>query len=179
LKKTRKDVLRSLRLTEETSRELSNEAKRQSVSFSALTTTILTKYLEYGRFAERYGILTFGPSTITPILDALSDETVEQLGKELGKMRPKEILESTGLDSSLGNTVQVLEKFLSKHARWFECTLREDQDGFLIHLRHRLDRKWSIFLAQYVSSMFREFGFKPTEITISDFILSLRLVRNS
>ena len=179
MKKGRKDVLRSLRLTEETSGELSDEAKRQSVSFSALVNTVLTNYLEYGRYAERYGRLTFNPSTITAILNALSDETVAKLGKERGKVRPKDMLASNGLDWSLVNTVQLLEKYLSKHTRWFDCTLREDQAGFRIHLSHRLNRKWSIFLAQYVSSMFSEFGFKPTEITISDYTLSLRLVRRS
>jgi hypothetical protein len=177
LKKGRKDVLRSLRLTEETSRELSDEAERQSVSFSALTTTVLTNYLEYGRYADRYGRLTFNPSTVTAILNALSDETVAKLGKERGKARPKDMLASNGLDWSLGTTVQLVEKYLSKHTRWFDCTLREDQAGFHIHLSHRLNRKWSIFLAQYVSSMFREFGFKPAEVTVSDYTLSLRLAR--
>ena len=179
LKKGRKDVLRSLRLTEETSRELCGEAERQSVSFSALTTTVLTKYLEYGRFAERYGTLTLSTSTIIAILDELSDETVAKLGKERGMMRPKELLASAGLDSSLGTTVQLVEKYLSQHARWFDCTLREDPDGFLIHLRHHVNRKWSLFLSQYVTSMFREFGFKPTQITINDFTLTLKLAHKS
>ncbi len=179
LKKGRKDVLRSLRLTEETSRGLSDEAERQSVSFSSLVNTVLTKYLEYGRYAERYGELSFSHSTIIAILDALSDETVAKLGRERGKNRPKDMLASIGFNSSLANTVQLVEKYLSEHARWFNCTLKEDQDGFLIHLSHHLNRKWSIYLGQYVSSMFREFGFKPAEVTVNEHTLILRLVRTS
>src|SRR5208283_6088726 len=105
---------------------------------------------------------------------ALSDETVANLGRERGKNRPKDMLASIGFNSSLANAVQLVEKYLSEHARWFNCTVKEDQDGFLIHLSHHLNRKWSIYLGQYVSSMFREFGFKPAEITINESTLILR-----
>jgi len=166
-------------LTEETSRELSKEAELQSVSFSALTTTILTKYLEYERYTERYGIINFSHSTFTAILNALSDETVEKLSKDRGINRTKDMLASLGLDPTLRNTVLLLEKYVGKHSNWFDCTVLENQDGLHIHLSHHLNRKWSIFLAHYVSNMFREFGFKPAEITINQSTVSLRLVRRS
>lgn len=170
-------IVQSLRIDAETHRILTEESESQNVSLNSLTSRILQDYAEYGRFANRYGTMRISPTTLTALLNELSDETIERVTQTLAKVRPRELLSSLGLDFTDQNAKRLITEFLSRHHHWFEANVTTGEKDMMIHLRHRLNRKWSVFLSAHVSALFQEFGYKTVKTNMGDYSVTLRLTR--
>ena len=176
MKRTRNAAV-SFRLYSDVLKGLLEESQRREISLSALVNSVLENYVDFGRFAQRYGILRISPTTITTIMNQLSYEDVERVAREIGKSHPKEFLASLGLEYTIQNLSKLMSEYLGKHSQWFEEKITEEPNGLLVHLRHRLDRRWSLFLKQYVATILEGFGYRERESTLTDYSASIRLNR--
>jgi len=86
-----KTVLRSVRLPKQLEEILSKDAKAKGLSVNALVSTILTKYAEWDRFAEKFGFVTITRTGFRAIHDALDKDTLVKLAVELGSQNPREM----------------------------------------------------------------------------------------
>ena len=86
-----KTVLRSVRLRQELEEILARDARAKGLSVNALVSTILTKYAEWDRFAEKFGFVTITRTGFRGIHDALDEKTLVKLAEEMGSQNPREM----------------------------------------------------------------------------------------
>ena len=113
------------------------------------------------------------PTILTIFLNELSEETLEKVGRSMGREHPPEMLMSLGLSLTLQNARRLIGEYLSRFSHWFEY--EQTDDGSTILLRHHLNRKWSVFLSGYVSAMFEDLGYRVTNLRVSEYSTSIHL----
>lgn len=160
----RKTITQTFRFDTRIHDVLVDEAERQRVSLNTLVGRVLEDYVVHDRYAERAKCIVAGPPVIAAILDELSEEAIRKIGTTLGQSHPREMLAALDLPFTLENVVRLFEYYNCKHTAWCEPTeIRKEADVWTIHLRHGLNKKWSLFLCEYVTAMFQTFKFHEIE----------------
>jgi hypothetical protein len=84
--------LRTIRLARDLDNLLQKDAKSKRISTNSLLTSIIVKYAEWDRYAEKYGLVSLTRAGSRSILEAIDDNKLSQIGKGLGKTSFKEFL---------------------------------------------------------------------------------------
>lgn len=153
--KKKKTVGRSFRIDEDLLNVLNEEAEKQGVSVNSLLNKLLQKY-SYLRFMLRYGAITITRKGFRNILECCSDEELMEKGMTAGSTITKDLLLTMGLSPDYRFVLCLVEKLLSEFAGWFECDHHIKQDKEILHMRHDLGRKWSVYLAGATRGMFKD-----------------------
>jgi predicted DNA-binding ribbon-helix-helix protein len=155
----------SFRVDERILDVLREEAKRDNVSLSALVNQILTKYVDYGRFASRMRALSLAQKTFASILNAASEEDVVKAAEVEGRSSPAAFITSMNGHLSIDNVVGFI-KDLSDYANLFQYSVIS-QSPPTFTLVHELGAKWSLFIAHYLAEAFKSAG-AQVKFTTSD-----------
>lgn len=143
----------SFRVDERVLDNLREEAKRDNVTLSSLVNQILTKYVDYGRFANRMNALSLARKTFTSILNTASEEDLVRVAEVEGRSSPVAFITSMNGHMSVENVVGFV-KDLSEHANLYEYSeISHSPPTFT--LVHELGVKWSLFLAHYLTEAFK------------------------
>ena len=146
----------SFRVDERVLNNLKEEAKRDNVTLSSLVNQILTKYVDYGRFANRMNALSLARKTFASILNAASEEDIVRVAEIEGRSSPVAFITSMNGHMSVENVVGFV-KDLSEHANLYEYSeISHSPPTFT--LVHELGVKWSLFLAYYLTEAFKSAG---------------------
>jgi hypothetical protein len=155
----------SFRVDERVLDDLRKEAKRDNATVSSLVNQILTKYVDYGRFANRMNAVSLARKTFASILDAASEEDIVRVAEIEGGSSPVAFITSMNGHMNVDNVVDFI-KDLSEHANLFEYSVIS-QSPPTFTLVHELGTKWSLFLAHYLAEAFKSAG-ANVKFTTSD-----------
>jgi hypothetical protein len=144
---------------------LREEAKRSNISLSTLVNQVLTKYADYGRFANRMNALSLARKTFALILNAASDEDIVKAAEIEGRSSPIAYITSMNGHMSVNNVVGFMQD-LSAHANLFEYSVKSESPPTFT-LVHELGLKWSLFIAHYLAEAFKSAG-TQVKFTTSD-----------
>ena len=90
---TRKSTtIRTIRLTRELDNLLQKDAKAKRMSVKSLIITMITKYAEWDRYAEKFGFVSLTYDSLKLILETSDDNKITQIGKDLGERAIREFL---------------------------------------------------------------------------------------
>ena len=107
-------VSRSFRLDSKTLTLLDEEAGRQQLTVSALVSRVLGKYVEFGRYAERYGYVHIPGFIFTRIVASLTQEQLKNLSEEMGAFRPVEFLSRRNKPVTVRNVIEYLANHITR-----------------------------------------------------------------
>ena len=93
--KKKPTLLKTIRISENIDSLLKKDAASKKTTTNALIQAILTKYLEWDRFAGRYGFISMTQDTFKTILDKIEDQRLIDASKEWA-LRYQKILSSFG-----------------------------------------------------------------------------------
>jgi hypothetical protein len=168
-RKKPKTLIRSVRITKELDTLLEKDAKAKRVSVNSLISIIMTKYAEMDRYNERFGTITLRREGFRSILEAIEDDTITSLAKDIGTQIPKQFLlfwfKKLNLETYL--------KYLSLVCKYsgfaeYEVDTNEDETEYIMTLIHDLGEKWSIFLKNWLEQgMKTTVGIVPTTFDVS------------
>ncbi len=144
---------------------LREEAKRDNVSLSALVNQILTKYVDYDRFANRMNAISMASKTFASILNVASEEDIVKAAEVEGRSSPVAFITSMNGHLTVDNVIGFI-KDLSVHAHLFKYSVMS-QSPPTFTLVHELGPKWSFFIAHYLAEAFKSAG-KQVKFTTSD-----------
>ena len=74
-------VLRTIRISSELDKIIQKDAKDRRLSVNALISTIMTRYTEWDRFNERFGIISLKREAFGQIINMLDGEEVISVAK--------------------------------------------------------------------------------------------------
>ena len=159
--KTRKSLLRTVRITPELDEILQKDAQAKRVSVNALLTTILTKYAEWDRYTERFGYLTISKDLFTSVLGAADNDRLTQAALDLGNRLPKEIILFFFKELNV-DTFLAYMTLTCKYGHIAENEVETQGRNYTVTIHHDLGEKWSNYLQHFVGqTMKNQIGISP------------------
>lgn len=147
---------RTIRMSEESDLVIQREAERAGMTVNALINKIILHYVETFRFYEYGKMISMSTDTFMVLIDQLSKEEIEELAYGLGNLKTKESLLRRGMDINYQNVIYYISRILGEYNGWFRCDCIADHSSDSVHLSHPYDQKWSYFIANYLSAIFRD-----------------------
>jgi len=147
--KTKKSLLRTVRITPELDEILHKDAQTKRMSVNALLTTILTKYAEWDRYTERFGYLTISKDLFTSVLGAADDAKLTQAALELGQRLPKEVILFFFKELNV-DTFLAYMTLTCKYGHIAENEVETQGRNYTVTIHHDLGEKWSNYLQHFV-----------------------------
>ncbi len=167
-------VTRTFRIEDAYDEAIRKESEKQGISVNNLINQILKKYTFQDRFLGKSHSITFAPQTMKSILESLDDTKIRALGAKAGSTTPRDRLLLRGMHLERNSALWFISDVLGDYNDWFTCVIHERKDHTLIFLRHIYDEKWSLFLACYLESMFKDILNIDAEIDYTANSLSLK-----
>jgi hypothetical protein len=186
----RKSITRTFRLYEELSTSFEKHVDEMNTTQTNLMNEILKQYLYWSSFIINHesSFLTFDSSTFVSLLESVDDARLEKIVKETANEAAIDFIKFRWKKVNFRNIVRYLE-LLSSYANIGGISISringENGNGsdpkgnndwsknhnnvggyenYEIAVRHHLGKRWSTFLAMYISNLFTT-SLKQTEAT--------------
>jgi hypothetical protein len=149
-------VTRTFRIEDETDEVLRDDAEKNGISVNNLVNRILREYTLSLRYFERGQSITLSSRTLSQLLSNMDEDDIVQAGRKSGYLRTKEQLLLRGMKLDRKSAIWYVREIIGNYSAWFTCDLHEYKDHTLLFLRHTYDERWSLFLVNYLETMFKE-----------------------
>jgi hypothetical protein len=165
--KSKKTIIRSFRINEESFNVLEEETALLNVSVNTLVDQIIGVHTSYERFMKKFGMMRTARSTIRRLLEILPEDKVAQAArqhmKEMGKIA---IIAKYG-ELNLTSLLSALFLMMT-YGGWGEFLETElSQYRQVVTLTHPMGQNGSIYLSSFVKALFEEIDIEP-RITTTD-----------
>jgi hypothetical protein len=148
---------------------INEDASKKNLSDNALINLILLKYVISDRYLENFPIIVVVQEMLNLFLEKITYDEVKQIGNQIGSKTPKSIFLMKGIaDASLETVIWYFRNNHEKYARWFSLNHHISKKANILHMRHRLGRKWSAFLSGYMKGFFQSLLDIEVDIEESD-----------
>ena len=158
----------SFRIEEQWINVLREEAERQGRSVNSLMNLILQNYSQHWRWAERLNAMFITSHTLSQIVNCCPENRLEEIAKESGSIGAKDALRTMGVIPTYAHITEFIKNNMGKFGNWFDYSQHTRGRTEIIHLRHTLDKNWSIFIAQEIKTMFQSILDLPTKTEIRE-----------
>lgn len=146
-----KSKSRSVRLSKEVEEVVRKDASEQNVSFNELVNRILTKYAQWDRNAERFGMLATTREGLISLIKAIPEARLMRLSDSFSKSTTGELLNFWHSKSDVRGFVSFLELY-TRYGGLGTLSVDDHGSSISILLRHRLGRKGSVVIAGWLGS---------------------------
>jgi hypothetical protein len=150
----RKTVLRTIRIPAELAEILERDAEAKRTTVNALLVTILTKYAEWDRVAEKYGLISLPRHGFRRLLEAADEKELYEVSRELGGHRARETILFWFGKVNLETFLAYLKAF-SRYAGLAEVEIETDGVHYTMRGHHELGERWSNVLKNFMEEAFR------------------------
>lgn len=147
----KKTVLRTIRIDKELNDVLDKDAEERGISGNALISSILTKYVEWDRYAIKFGRVSLLNESLKAILEATDADKLKTVTEEFNNSVPKDYLmfhyKKLNVDTCLKHIY-----LISRYAGMFEYELHKEQErDYTVTIHHKFGDKWSYWLKESIS----------------------------
>ena len=159
----------SYRLPSKVLNELETEAREKNISQNVLVKQILTKYVEWDRFAQKMGMIPVPQKILRSLGGDLSNEDLLRIIDSLFQIIKDSVLFMKG-GYDLKRTIETLEDYMRNSG--MESDHRKENGLHHFIIQHKMGMQWSIFTELLLKKVFVEFEkddgltFQTTESTV-------------
>jgi hypothetical protein len=143
-------TLRSIRIHPDLLETLTRDAGLKGISVNALVSSILTRYAEWDRFGEKFGLITFTKAGYVALLEAIPGELLADFARKAGAQNPRDQtlfwFKRLGLDSFLSYL-----QLVSRYGRTFEFEVDRQGSEVTLLFQHDMGPSQSTFLLHFMS----------------------------
>ncbi len=172
------DVIRTIRTNEDFDSILREEAEKFGISINCLLNQIIERYVFSYRFIDVFPFLVIPSEMIRGLINGLSEEQLKKEGNSAGSFIPKHCLFLKGMTTTLEDVLVCMEKMESQHSNWYQFQRQNINGKIIILLRHRLGKKWSIYLSAYYNALFKKLIDVPIKSEIGENSLAIILPKS-
>lgn len=136
-----KTVMRNVRISADLDAILHAEAAANNQTVSALLMSILTKYAEFDRFAQKFGFVTVPRSNYARTLDAMDEETYMKASSQATST----FIEMVRFWHNRADAEAICEfaEKLGKYAGTTQCRVHRSSGEYTVIFQHELGPKFS------------------------------------
>ncbi len=167
--------VRSFRIDKSFAEILHHEADRMGVSVNAMMNSILKQYTEFTRFQSKLDMIVINRSIFKNILKHLEEHQAYDLGLEMGKELPNDIILFWKKSVTIDSVIEYIEKILCIYGRMGTYDEMTESNNRILVIRHRLGINGSKFLLGYLKSLFINMLQLDTDIQITDYSIKIQL----
>ena len=143
-KKGEQTTLRTVRIPRELDNALETISKERGLSVNSFVSILLKKYVEWDKYADRFGYITLTRESLRRILNATDDNKLIESAQDYGSTVPKEFLMFWFKELNIDSVLPALS-LRCKYANVAEYELKIDGRNYIIILHHDLGIRWSEF----------------------------------
>lgn len=162
-------VNKTFRLSKAQVRRLEADAVRAGTSTNGFITSIITRFIEWDRFANEVDFLSLAPNMVEGILNCVDEETMERAGKYVAqKSCFKDICLHIFQDYNptlFSKAILLFDRYANQYRVQGE---RGENGGTVISLYHDYGRKWSVFIANLLHNELLRLGVIDHTFEISE-----------
>ena len=148
-------VLRTFRFPQSLSSSLEAEAKNRGLSVNALVSSLITKFDNWDRFADRFHFISLTDDLLKAILTHMSDEEIATIAETIGTRVAEEAMIFWYKDVSVESLITYLTN-RCRYAGYGNMEYEKKGNNHVIALQHRLGNKWSIYLHHLMDTVLRK-----------------------
>jgi hypothetical protein len=157
-------VMRSVRISQELDDVLKRDAESRGISFSSLVSEVFTKYSEWDRLANKFGMVSLPRGAFRDMWETIGKEKAASMGREAGGRTATEGASFwfKGLNT---RTFLKLVELTAKYSKSFEYELQSrNEREYTITVHHEINEAYSIFLENWFESAIKVFvGVTPSK----------------
>ena len=168
-KRREQTTLRTVRIPNELDNALETISKEKGLSVNSFVSMLLRKYVEWDKYADRFGYITLTRESLRRILHATDDSKLIESAQDYGSTVPKEFLMFWFKELNIDSVLNALS-LRCKYANVAEYELKTDGRNYMIILHHDLGLKWSEFFGYTLQQEIK---------TILQVLARLEISRNS
>jgi len=155
--------------------KIREEGGNNQISVSNFINKILKRYVEWGSYESKVGMIPMAKPVITTLFNMMNEEEISELVSNFGKNVVQDIAYFMKMKSDP-------DSFLT----WFEIRMRrsfvefnhlQENDRHIYILKHDLGYNWSLYHKKILERIFNEIFNNPVSIVISDFMLTIQFER--
>jgi hypothetical protein len=175
-KMAKQTAMRTMRISRELDDVLRRDAESRGISFSSLASEIFTKYAEWDRLANRFGMATTPRATFRDMWETIGKEKAASLGRQAGSRNATEGA-SFWFQRLNTRTFLKLIDLLAKYTKSFEYELESrDEREYTITVHHDINEAYSIFLENWFKSAIEKIvGVAPSiKVNLNSIVVTFR-----
>ena len=153
MSKREKTVTRSFRISESAFKALEEDASQRNISVNTLVNQLLLAHTNLGRFLDKFGMIRITRPSLAQLLNACPDASVVEVARSVASDTPKTIILAKYGVISL-RTVLDYMRSMNAYAGWGDYCEVEGQGKLIVTQTHNLGRKGSLFIGNYLESVF-------------------------
>jgi len=155
-KKSKKSSTISFRIDEDYLKKLREETQEKKVSLNTLANQIFGEYIEWQRYAERFGIVSMSKDAFKYVLDSLDDKQIIELATTIGQKAPKEFILFKWKKIDSENIVNFIKTYFG-HCGYgqYDYTKDIENSNYTFSIHHDFGRKGSLFLKSFLETLLK------------------------
>jgi hypothetical protein len=147
--------VKTIRLSKGLERSLEREARNRKMSLNSFVTSILAKYDDWDRLAEKFGMVSLPADELTAILEGLSEAQIEKIARQCGASIPRAVMDFWFSRISAESFLRYLS-LRSNYQHFVNHEVIAGNEGqFILTARHEHGKKWSIWCCNYLAEAIR------------------------
>jgi hypothetical protein len=170
----KRTVLRSVRISQELDDVLRGDAESRGISFSSLVSEIFTKYSEWDRLANKFGVVTLSRGAFRVMWETVGKEKAASIGKEGGSKAATEVAHFWFKRLNTKTFFQLIDLF-GKYTKFFEYELESgDEREYTITVHHEINEAYSVYLENWFESAIKIFiGVTPSsKVSLNSLVIT-------
>jgi hypothetical protein len=124
-KREQTTTLRTVRIPQELDNALENISKERGLSVNSFVSMLLKKYVEWDKYADRFGYITLTRESLSRILNAIDDNKLIESAQDYGSTVLKEFLMFWFKELNIDSVLNALS-LRCKYANVAEYELKTD-----------------------------------------------------
>ncbi len=157
--------IRSIRMPNDLIAGLEKESEAQHVSVNTLTNTVIHRYLEWERYAERFGFLSVTRETFMALFSHLDDAELIDIAKSVSASIMKEFAFYSWEIKGLKSYLDFIQRF-ARYARIGEWEVKHDGPFFRVYLIHKMGPKVSLYMSELYSDLLEQTTGNKAEVEV-------------
>ena len=149
--------MRSVRISRKLDDVLRRDAEGRGISISSLVSEIFTKYSEWDRLADKFGVVTLSRGAFRGMWEIAGKERAVSIGKEGGSRAATEVAHFWFKRLNTRTFFKLIELF-GKYMKVFEYEVESrDEREYTITVHHDINEAYSVYLENWFESAIETF----------------------
>lgn len=157
LVKNDKSVNLSSRIDKKAYTELLEIADYRGISLNSLINSIIKHYLIFEQFSEDLGLVSLTKPTLKKIFNAMDDETIVNIAKNVGGIVPHELIYLSRETFNFSNLMKMIEV---SDSRFGKVKCKQNDFVFNINILHGISENFSKFLGETHNALCNKLSIK-------------------
>ena len=172
-------ITRTLRIKEESDNILQREADRAGTSVNALMSSLIDRYVGTLRFFKSGEMISISGISLAALLNYISEDEIAGEAYSQSTTLVREGLMQLGMNLNYENVLWYIRQVLGQYYGWYRCDYSADDALDTLHLSHGHGYKWSVFVANYITSILNEIIDFQTNMVISAQSVNIQILKKS